>query len=168
MVTRSQSSIVKLVNRLSLHTSTIYSIPKSPFLTLKDPHWCNAMYDEYNTLVKNSTWILVPRLSGVNLVHSMWLFKHKFHAYGILSRYKARLHTLSCYSAEAEYQGVANIVAETAWLRNMLFELHSPLLTATISTVITLEFYMYPPVISMPISSPRDCPRPCLKNFDPV
>nr|GEY10018.1 ribonuclease H-like domain-containing protein [Tanacetum cinerariifolium] len=56
-----------------------------------DPNWCNAMYDEYNTLVKNSTWILVPRPSGVNLVRSMWLFKHKFHADGILSRYKARL-----------------------------------------------------------------------------
>ncbi|GKE01354.1 ribonuclease H-like domain-containing protein [Tanacetum coccineum] len=67
MVTRSQSSIVKPVNHLSLHTSTIYHIPKSPFLSLKDPHWCNAMYDEYNALVKNSTWILVPRLSSVNL-----------------------------------------------------------------------------------------------------
>ncbi|GJZ14780.1 ribonuclease H-like domain-containing protein [Tanacetum coccineum] len=29
-----------------------------------DPHWCNAMYDEYNALVKNSTWILVLRPSG--------------------------------------------------------------------------------------------------------
>ncbi|GJU86270.1 ribonuclease H-like domain-containing protein [Tanacetum coccineum] len=49
------------------------------------------MYDEYNALVKNGTWILVPRPSDVNLVRSMWLFKHKFHADGTLSRYKARL-----------------------------------------------------------------------------
>ncbi|GJS93007.1 ribonuclease H-like domain-containing protein [Tanacetum coccineum] len=49
------------------------------------------MYDEYNALVKNSTWILVPRSSDVNLVRSMWLFKHKFHADGTLSSYKARL-----------------------------------------------------------------------------
>ena len=49
------------------------------------------MYDEYNALVKNGTWVLVPRPSGVNMVHSMWLFKHKFHADGTLSRYKARL-----------------------------------------------------------------------------
>ncbi|GJZ09142.1 ribonuclease H-like domain-containing protein [Tanacetum coccineum] len=45
----------------------------------------------YNALVKNGTWILVPRPSDVNLVRSMWLFKHKFHADGTLSRYKARL-----------------------------------------------------------------------------
>ncbi|GKC21390.1 ribonuclease H-like domain-containing protein [Tanacetum coccineum] len=35
-------------------------------------------------------------------------------------------------SAEVEYRGVANIVAETAWLRNLLRELHSPLSTATL------------------------------------
>ncbi|GJX12067.1 ribonuclease H-like domain-containing protein [Tanacetum coccineum] len=38
----------------------------------------------------------------------------------------------STRSAEAEYRGVANVVAETAWLRNLLHELHSPLSTATL------------------------------------
>nr|GEY64223.1 ribonuclease H-like domain-containing protein [Tanacetum cinerariifolium] len=38
----------------------------------------------------------------------------------------------TCESAEAEYRGVANVVAETAWLRNLLPELHSPLSTATL------------------------------------
>ncbi|GJR76031.1 ribonuclease H-like domain-containing protein [Tanacetum coccineum] len=80
MITRSQSGIVKPIERLSLHTSSLSPIPKSPFIALKDPNWCNAMYDEYNALVKNGTWILVPRPSNVNLVRSMWLFKHKFHA----------------------------------------------------------------------------------------
>ncbi|GKF20366.1 ribonuclease H-like domain-containing protein [Tanacetum coccineum] len=58
---------------------------------LNDPHWRDAMYDEYNVLVKNGTWSLVLRPVGVNMVRSMWLFKHKFHADGTLSRYKARL-----------------------------------------------------------------------------
>nr|GEV55057.1 ribonuclease H-like domain-containing protein [Tanacetum cinerariifolium] len=34
--------------------------------------------------------------------------------------------------AEAEYRRVANVVAKTAWLRNLLRELHSPLSTATL------------------------------------
>nr|GEZ48937.1 ribonuclease H-like domain-containing protein [Tanacetum cinerariifolium] len=34
--------------------------------------------------------------------------------------------------AEAEYRGVANVIAETAWLRNLLRELHSPLSAATL------------------------------------
>ncbi|GKB48958.1 ribonuclease H-like domain-containing protein [Tanacetum coccineum] len=40
--------------------------------------------------------------------------------------------TLSCSSAEAEYRGVANVVAETVWLRNLVRELHSPLQRATL------------------------------------
>nr|GEV88542.1 ribonuclease H-like domain-containing protein [Tanacetum cinerariifolium] len=91
MVTRSQSGIVRPIDRLSLHTTSISPLPKSPFLALQIPHLNNAMHDEYNALDKNGTWILVPRPAGINLVRSMWLFKHKFHADGTLSRYKARL-----------------------------------------------------------------------------
>ncbi|GKD09756.1 ribonuclease H-like domain-containing protein [Tanacetum coccineum] len=40
--------------------------------------------------------------------------------------------TLSRSSAEAEYKGVANVVAKTAWIRNLLLELHAPLHTATL------------------------------------
>ncbi|GJV14502.1 ribonuclease H-like domain-containing protein [Tanacetum coccineum] len=44
-----------------------------------------------------------------------------------------QLHvTFSRSSAEAEYRGVANVVAETAWIRNLLLELHAPLSTATL------------------------------------
>ncbi|GJY82486.1 ribonuclease H-like domain-containing protein [Tanacetum coccineum] len=41
-------------------------------------------------------------------------------------------HTLSRSSAEAEYRGVANVVAESAWLCNLLRELHSPLSRANL------------------------------------
>lgn len=49
----------------------------------------------------------------------------------LLSWSSKRQHTLSRSSAEAEYRGVANVVAETAWIRNLLRELHSPLSSAT-------------------------------------
>ncbi|GJT15116.1 ribonuclease H-like domain-containing protein [Tanacetum coccineum] len=43
----------------------------------------------------------------------------------------APAHT-PCSSAKAEYRGVTNIVAETAWTRNLLHELHSPLSPTTL------------------------------------
>nr|GEW22937.1 ribonuclease H-like domain-containing protein [Tanacetum cinerariifolium] len=43
-----------------------------------------------------------------------------------------RKPTLSCSSIEAEYCGVANAIAETCWLRNLLRELHTPLSSATL------------------------------------
>ncbi|GKD15804.1 ribonuclease H-like domain-containing protein, partial [Tanacetum coccineum] len=39
---------------------------------------------------------------------------------------------LSRSSAEAEYRGVANAVAETCWLHNLLRELYTPLSSATL------------------------------------
>jgi hypothetical protein len=38
-----------------------------------------------------------------------------------------RQHTLSRSSAEAEYRGVANVVSESCWIRNLLLELHGPI-----------------------------------------
>ncbi|GKC77980.1 ribonuclease H-like domain-containing protein [Tanacetum coccineum] len=35
-------------------------------------------------------------------------------------------------SAEAEYRGVANVVVETAWVHNLLCELHTPMINATL------------------------------------
>ncbi|GJR06596.1 ribonuclease H-like domain-containing protein [Tanacetum coccineum] len=43
-----------------------------------------------------------------------------------------RQPTLSHSSAEADYRGVANVVAKTCWLRNLLRELHTPLSFATL------------------------------------
>ena len=43
-----------------------------------------------------------------------------------------RQPTVSRSSAEAEYKGVANAVAEACWLRNLLLEMHCPLQQATI------------------------------------
>nr|GEX43842.1 lignin-forming anionic peroxidase-like [Tanacetum cinerariifolium]GEX43852.1 lignin-forming anionic peroxidase-like [Tanacetum cinerariifolium] len=54
------------------------------------------MLDEYNALITNGTWVLVPHPTDVNVVRSMWIFKHKFHADGSLSRYKALLGASRC------------------------------------------------------------------------
>nr|GEU47082.1 ribonuclease H-like domain-containing protein [Tanacetum cinerariifolium] len=50
----------------------------------------------------------------------------------LLSWSAKRQVTLSRSSAEAEYRGVANVVAETTWIRNLLCELHTPLFIATL------------------------------------
>jgi len=43
-----------------------------------------------------------------------------------------RQATSSRSSAEAEYQGVVNVVSESCWLRNLLLELHCPIQKATL------------------------------------
>ncbi|GJY57619.1 ribonuclease H-like domain-containing protein [Tanacetum coccineum] len=91
MVTRSKVRIVKANPKYNFHVTTSSPIPKSPFHALRDPNWKQAMYDEYKAFIDNKTWVLVPRPPNVNIVRSMWLYKHKYNADGSLSRYKARL-----------------------------------------------------------------------------
>ncbi|KAJ9541409.1 hypothetical protein OSB04_027915 [Centaurea solstitialis] len=50
----------------------------------------------------------------------------------LLSWSSKRQPTVSRSSAEAEYRGVANVVAEICWLRNLLLELNRPLSRATL------------------------------------
>lgn len=50
----------------------------------------------------------------------------------LLSWSSKRQNTTSLSSAEAEYRGVTNAVAETVWLHNLLRELHITLFTATL------------------------------------
>ncbi|GJU18917.1 ribonuclease H-like domain-containing protein [Tanacetum coccineum] len=76
---------------LNLHVSSISPLPKSYNVAFNDPNWQNTTSDEYNALLKNNTWTLVPRPTTANIVRCMWLFRHIFLADGTLSRYKARL-----------------------------------------------------------------------------
>ncbi|GJV57647.1 ribonuclease H-like domain-containing protein [Tanacetum coccineum] len=72
--------MIKPNPRFHCHTSHISPLPKSPSVALSDPHWRDAMSDEYNALIKNGTWILVLKPPNVNVVRSMWLFRRKYHA----------------------------------------------------------------------------------------
>ncbi|GJT97946.1 ribonuclease H-like domain-containing protein [Tanacetum coccineum] len=91
MVTRAKAGISKPLARMNCHATTTSPIPHSHLHVLRDLNWHKAMVDEYNALISNGTWALVPRLTNVKTVRSMWLLKHKFNADGSLSRYKARL-----------------------------------------------------------------------------
>ncbi|GKB17034.1 ribonuclease H-like domain-containing protein [Tanacetum coccineum] len=91
MVTRFRVGSNRPTHRFTLNVSTISPLLKSYTHAFRDPNWHSAMIDEYNALIKNNTWILVPRPQEANIVCSTWLFRHKHNADGSLSRYKARL-----------------------------------------------------------------------------
>nr|GEX47081.1 ribonuclease H-like domain-containing protein [Tanacetum cinerariifolium]GEX47799.1 ribonuclease H-like domain-containing protein [Tanacetum cinerariifolium] len=102
MVTRSKVGIVKSNLKFSFHVSMPSPIPRLHTYALRETNWQHALLYEYNALISNGTWVLVPRSQNVNVVHSMWLFKHKFHADGSLSRYKARLFS----NGRSQQQGI--------------------------------------------------------------
>jgi histone deacetylase 1/2 len=58
---------------------------------LSIPHWREAMETEFDALIRNGTWKLIPPRSRVNIIDSKWVFKVKRHANGTIEWYKARL-----------------------------------------------------------------------------
>ncbi|GJR04852.1 ribonuclease H-like domain-containing protein [Tanacetum coccineum] len=76
---------------MNCHITTTLPLPRSHVHALQDPNWKEAMLNEYNALITNETWVLVPHPTIVSAVCCMWLFKHMFHVDGSLSGYKARL-----------------------------------------------------------------------------
>jgi histone deacetylase 1/2 len=58
---------------------------------MRIPHWREAMETEYQALLRNETWRLVPPRPGLNVIDSKWVFKIKRHSDGSIERYKARL-----------------------------------------------------------------------------
>ncbi len=65
--------------------------PTNDLEALKDKNWKLAMDSEYDALVKNKTWHLVPPQRGRNIIGCKWVYKIKRKADGTLDRYKARL-----------------------------------------------------------------------------
>uniref|UniRef100_A0A2N9IKE8 Reverse transcriptase Ty1/copia-type domain-containing protein n=1 Tax=Fagus sylvatica TaxID=28930 RepID=A0A2N9IKE8_FAGSY len=53
--------------------------------------WCQTMRDEYDTLIRQGTWSLVPPPENHNIVGCKWVYKLKTHIDGSIARYKARL-----------------------------------------------------------------------------
>nr|ABA98073.1 retrotransposon protein, putative, unclassified [Oryza sativa Japonica Group] len=90
MTIRAKAGVRKELTRMNLHATPLSPIPKTYRAALADPNWRSAMEEEYNALLANRTWDLVPCPVKANVVTGKWIFKHKFHADGSLDRYKVR------------------------------------------------------------------------------
>lgn len=53
--------------------------------------WEKAMNEEYDSLIKNHTWILVNPPNDQKVIDNRWVFKLKSHTDGRIDRFKARL-----------------------------------------------------------------------------
>ena len=65
--------------------------PDSVQEALSDSRWVKAMQDEYDALVHNGTWSLVPKETGQQVVDNKWVYRIKYNNDGSVAKYKARL-----------------------------------------------------------------------------
>nr|GEW85614.1 retrovirus-related Pol polyprotein from transposon TNT 1-94 [Tanacetum cinerariifolium] len=71
------------------------------------------MKEEYDALMKNEMWYLVPRASNANVVDGKWVYRLKRDKNGAIARYKVRFVAKGFrQQPEAEYKALADTVAE--------------------------------------------------------
>jgi hypothetical protein len=105
MITRSKNQISKpkiptdgtirypLPTALVAVTTGPLSISEPTCFTMavKSREWRNAMNLEFDALLCNQTWTLVPSHPSQNLIGCKWVFRVKRKAVGTIERHKARL-----------------------------------------------------------------------------
>lgn len=103
MVTRARNNVVKpktytdgtirypLPQALLVESTSNVMEPTCHSSAIKDSNWREAMNVEFDALLKNQTWTLVPTSSATNVAGCKWVFKLKRKVDGSIDRYKARL-----------------------------------------------------------------------------
>ena len=54
----------------------------------KQQFWKDAMTEEYQSIMKNDVWDIVPRPKGKSVVTSKWIYKIKHATDGSIEKYK--------------------------------------------------------------------------------
>ena len=83
--------------------------------------WKQATDSEFESLIENGTWELVPKPEGKNIVGNKWVFKVKRDENGDVQRYKARLVAQGYSQTEGvDYSEVFSPVVRNTTIRSLL------------------------------------------------
>jgi hypothetical protein len=124
--------------------------------SIQKKEWADAMTEEYQSIIKNNVWEIVPRSKSKDVVSSKWIFKIKHVVDGSIKKYKARFvaHGFSqkegidyeeTFSSVARYTSIRTIIALAV---KMKWKLHQmDVKTAFLNGVIEEEVYIEQPQI---------------------
>jgi hypothetical protein len=99
---------------------------------IQKKEWADAMTEEYQSIIRNDVWEIIPRPKSKDVVSSKWLFKIKHVDDGSIEKYKARFVTRGFSQKEgidyeekfapvARYTSIRTIIALAA---KMKWKLH--------------------------------------------
>ncbi len=77
MLTHSLTDHSKAAHLTTKHPRLSTAEPTTTTQALRHPHWKQAMIDEYEAVLHNGTWELVPYTSSQNIVGYKWPFRTK-------------------------------------------------------------------------------------------
>jgi hypothetical protein len=121
---------------------------------IQKKEWADAMTEEYQSIIKNDVWEIVPRPKRKDVVSSKWIFKIKHVVDGSIEKYKARfvargfsqkegIDYEETFAPVARYTSIRTIIALAA---KMKWKLHQmDVKTSFLNGVIEEEVYIEQP-----------------------
>jgi hypothetical protein len=102
--------------------SHIIDYEPSSYEASSQPVWRDAMMEEYQSIMKNDVWDIIPRPKGKSVVTSKWIYKIKHVADGSIEKHKARFVAIGFSQVEgidyeetfaplARYTSIRTIIA---------------------------------------------------------
>jgi hypothetical protein len=83
--------------------------------------WRYAMMEEYNSIMKNDVWEIVPRPEGKSVVNSRWLYKLKYVVDGSIEKYKSHFVAWGFSHIEGvDYDETFTLVARYNSIRSVI------------------------------------------------
>jgi hypothetical protein len=122
--------------------------------SIQKKEWADAMIEEYQSIINNDVWEIVPRPKSKDVVSSKWIYKIKHVVDGSIEKYKARFvaHGFSqkegidyeeTFSPVARYTSIRTIIALAT---KMKWKLHQmDVKTSFLNGVIEKEVYIEQP-----------------------
>jgi hypothetical protein len=158
VVPEGTSRQVKRPKPFSNYTALICDLPdEEPTCSeeaIQRKEWADAMTEEYQSIMKNEVWEIVPRSKNKDGVSYRWLFKIKHAANGSIEKYKARfvargfsqkegIDYEETFAPVARYTSIRTIIALAA---KMKWKLHQmDVKTTFLNGVIEEEVYIEQP-----------------------
>ena len=140
-----------------IHTAETYREPPTYKAATMSPQaalWKAAMEREYDSLMENRTWILVPPPPGRSIIKCKWVYKIKYTSTGAVDKHKARLVAKGYSQVHGiDYEETFNPVIKHDSVR-VLFAIASVLRmhmrqfdigTAYLNSDLTTRIYMHQP-----------------------
>ena len=140
-----------------IHAAENYREPatyKQATMSPQTAYWKTTMEEEYDSLMENHTWILVPPPPGRNIIQCKWVYRIKYTSTGTIDKYKARLvakgysqvHGLDydeTFSPVIKHDSVRVLFAIAAVLRMKMRQFDIG--TAYLNNDLTTKIYMQQP-----------------------
>jgi hypothetical protein len=150
---------VKIPNPFSSYTALICDLPDEELTcseeAIQRKEWEDAMTEEYQSIIKNEVWEIVPRSKNKDGVSYRWLFKIKHSIDGSIEKYKARFFACVFFSQKegvdyeetfapvARYTSIRTIIALAAKMKWKLYQMDVKI--AFLNGVIEEEVYIEQP-----------------------